>query len=216
MTRYGREELGAMAPVADRQMRRWELQLQNERLALERIAARLPQDVHPYVAISREAGADGGEIGRVVAQRLGCECFDNELLTYVLDKETGLVWERDPKSQSAQRYWYEAVDACLNASNGGRRGWRLPTVTELATLVAVDGPSPLPAGHPFEPIDIDLYWTANTSAFLDSGDQVYLWELTASLMTRRPNFADREMGPGGGAGVWCVRASGGFDGGKTP
>jgi cytidylate kinase len=88
MTKYAPEELSAIAPIADRQIRRWVMSLQAEgRLIPERMLARLPADVHPYVAISREAGAGGGEIGRLVAERLGCECLDNQLLTYMADRQ---------------------------------------------------------------------------------------------------------------------------------
>lgn len=57
-----------------------------ERLTPQRVLARLPGDVHPYVAISREAGAGGGEVGCAVAERLGCECLDNELLTHMAER----------------------------------------------------------------------------------------------------------------------------------
>jgi cytidylate kinase len=84
MVKPGREELRAIAPIAERQVRRWAMRLESEeRIAPDRMVARLPGMIHPYVAISREAGAGGGEVGHAVAAQLGCECLDNELLTYV-------------------------------------------------------------------------------------------------------------------------------------
>ena len=68
----------------------------------------------------------------------------------VLDKETGLVWEKSP--QSAAVSLSNARLACANKAVGGRKGWRLPALPELASLVdpAVVSPGPtLPAGHPF-------------------------------------------------------------------
>jgi cytidylate kinase len=86
MTRHTPTELSSIAPLADRQMKRWAMHLQSEqRLALERALERFPADVHPYVAISREAGAGGGDVGRLVAARLGYECLDNQLLTYMAE-----------------------------------------------------------------------------------------------------------------------------------
>lgn len=80
-------EGSAIAPIAERQITRWAMSLQaTERLVPQRMLARLPEDVHPYVAISREAGAGGGEIGRLVAERLGCECLDNQLLTHMAER----------------------------------------------------------------------------------------------------------------------------------
>lgn len=84
MVKKDREELRAIAPMVDRQVARWSMRLETEeRLVPDRMVARLHADVHPYVAISREAGAGGGEIGHLVAEGLGCECLDNKLLTYV-------------------------------------------------------------------------------------------------------------------------------------
>ena len=85
--KHARGELSAIAPIADRQMKRWAMSLQvAERLVPERMLARLPGEVHPYVAISREAGAGGSGIGRLVAERLGCECLDNQLLTHMAER----------------------------------------------------------------------------------------------------------------------------------
>ncbi len=51
----------------------------------------------------------------------------------VLDKETGLVWERSPSIKP--RTWYEAVGDCRSKNVGDRLGWRLPAIEELASLV---------------------------------------------------------------------------------
>jgi hypothetical protein len=93
--------VSAIAPIAERQITRWAMSFQaTERLVPHRMLARLPEDVHPYVAISREAGAGGGEIGRLVAERLGCECLDNQLLTHIraLRAARGPVQEREATS----------------------------------------------------------------------------------------------------------------------
>jgi len=68
----------------------------------------------------------------------------------VIDRETGLVWERSP--DAVQRDWILAQTHCMNRLVGGRKGWRLPGPQELASLIdpTVPGPGPkLPAGHPF-------------------------------------------------------------------
>jgi len=67
----------------------------------------------------------------------------------VLDRETGLVWQRTLDSLAALPGTY--ADRCLQAKIGGRLGWRLPTLPEFASLfdampMAVP---PLPPGHPF-------------------------------------------------------------------
>jgi Protein of unknown function (DUF1566) len=84
----------------------------------------------------------------------------------VLDRETGLVWQRNPTG-SAQN-WVNAAISChtLNGTlaPGGRLGWRLPSVEELGSLMDQTQPDPpLPAGHPFQGIEASYYWTATTA-----------------------------------------------------
>jgi Protein of unknown function (DUF1566) len=50
---------------------------------------------------------------------------------------------------------------CLTKTVANRKGWRLPTVQELASLH--DG-TLLPAGHPFLNVQNDIYWSASTTA----------------------------------------------------
>lgn len=119
----------------------------------------------------------------------------------VLDKETGLVWERTPSSATTS--WANAQNICSGTSTGGRRGWRLPTIWELMTLSdpSTDNPSLAP-GHPFQGISIDdNYWSSTA----DPGDA------TRALRER--------FGTGGGGVIigaksdlarrWCVRGPGG-------
>jgi hypothetical protein len=83
----------------------------------------------------------------------------------VLDKETGLVWERSPSSTMTD--WSNALRVCNGQSLGNRKGWRLPTIQELASLVdpTRSGPA-LPAGHPFVNVNLGPsgYWSATTDA----------------------------------------------------
>jgi hypothetical protein len=68
--------------------------------------------------------------------------------TGVLDKETGLVWERSP-SQSTHT-WSQAQDHCYDLDKGGRKGWHLPTVEQLASLIDTSESNPaLPNGNRF-------------------------------------------------------------------
>ncbi len=81
----------------------------------------------------------------------------------VLDKETGLVWERSPSTTLMS--WSDAIYHCYNMNVDGRKGWRLPTVEELASLVDPTQPAPtLPAGHPFTNVRSSFYWSATTLA----------------------------------------------------
>lgn len=129
----------------------------------------------------------------------------------VRDNETGLVWTRHAGVTPAT--WIEARQGCLGNTSGGRAGWRLPSIEELASLVdptvAFPGPT-LPDGHPFvvflpSPIDpFSFYWTATTRAdFPMTGNTTTAWIVSfgngflggASLKT------DTLL-------VWCVRGDG--------
>jgi len=124
----------------------------------------------------------------------------------VLDRETGLVWEQSPST--ALRSWANSLTSCNRLTVGNRRGWRLPTVQELASLtdpsVSFPGPN-LPPGHPFSNnvrVD-DRYFSATI--------------LTAGSTT--PSVWGVEFSDGEVVGLqqsdlhlaWCVRSGQGVD-----
>src|ERR1700737_1483516 len=81
----------------------------------------------------------------------------------VLDRETGLVWEKSPDATPGN--WYDAQLTCMDKTVGNRDGWRLPTVQEVKSLVDRTRPTPaLPAGNPFPGVQSDGYWSATTRA----------------------------------------------------
>jgi hypothetical protein len=84
----------------------------------------------------------------------------------VLDRETGLVWERSPQTDTVAG-GYLAPGTCTLKKVGGHPGWRLPTVQELASMIDLTQASPpyLPSGHPFINVQTgfsDYYWSATT------------------------------------------------------
>ncbi len=126
----------------------------------------------------------------------------------VLDKETGLVWERSP---STDDFYMRNVDPatyavlhCNDLTLGNRKGWRLPLIQELASLVDPSIPSPgpmLPSGHPFLNIQ-EFYWSANTDG--DQGEGFFWTQLfTTGAASPHPALA--------GSYAWCVRGLQGTD-----
>ena len=125
----------------------------------------------------------------------------------VLDRETGLVWERSPNqlgfSSSTdplfQLPWDFVEFGCLDRKTGGRLGWRLPTVDELLSLVdpTVSPPGPtLPAGHPFTNVQSSRYWTATQRAGGSVSSQ------NAYIVNFAQGFVDAGLPTALG---WCVR-----------
>ena len=92
----------------------------------------------------------------------------------VLDKETGLVWQRTPWVVAYT--WDEACNKTpYNSLIGGRLGWRLPTVVELTTLLDKGQTSPaLPIDHPF---NFNVYnyelWTATPYTYFGSTNKAW-------------------------------------------
>ncbi len=124
----------------------------------------------------------------------------------VLDKETGLVWEQAPVEPAST--WINAHVLCNVKGLGTRRGWRLPTFSELASLIDTSRPTgnpDLPANHPFTNVQNAIYWSASTAA----DEPTLAWEVNF-------NFGNEAGGPEREVKttsnfVWCVRGGIGAD-----
>jgi hypothetical protein len=111
----------------------------------------------------------------------------------VLDKETGLVWEKAPTGTGP---WLQALGQCIVKNVGGRKGWRLPSIQELASLVDATQVSPaLPLGHPFTVLSA-VYWSATTIA----EDPTLAWVVNVGNGDVFPHGKSTVSYP-----VWCVR-----------
>ena len=119
--------------------------------------------------------------------------FNNDA---VRDNNTGLVWEKSP--QTATATWNGARFTCINKNVGGQKGWRLPSIPDLTSLidpsVAPPGPT-LPSNHPFKNVQSAGYWSATTSAE-DSSDA---WFVYFGI-----GFVDNDSKTFSGH-AWCVR-----------
>lgn len=122
----------------------------------------------------------------------------------VLDTETGLVWEQSPSISIGT--WGTARNRCNQFSIGGRFGWRLPTIQELASLIDpinTGGNPDLPPGHPFSNVQSSHYWSATTFA----DDASLAWHVNFHL-------GDVEVLGVKSSSlffVWCVRGGSGVD-----
>lgn len=121
----------------------------------------------------------------------------------VLDKETGLVWKQSPSTgvYTWDHSGSNAQESCNDKTIFGRKGWRLPALQELASLVdpSVPGIPKLPSGHPFNYVQSDYYWSATDSTISPS----HAWDVT---------FYGGYVGDvdkGFSKYVWCVRGGSG-------
>ena len=116
----------------------------------------------------------------------------------VLDKETGLVWAKDANIAGGTKTWLDAIIYCRNISIADRKGWRLPTVDELASLIDLTQSDPaLPAGHPFINVQSNVYWSSSTN----EGDNTSAWVVVMSDGTAS-NYYDKAFNEY----VWPVRS----------
>lgn len=119
----------------------------------------------------------------------------------VLDKETGLVWEKSPSTTTYD--WIHAHFHCSQLKIGNREGWHLPTIEQLASLVDQTNRNPaLPTGHPFTNVQSNLYWSATTIP----NSATVAWDV---------NFSDGAVDDDGKfltVYVWCVRGGQSHDG----
>jgi Protein of unknown function (DUF1566) len=129
----------------------------------------------------------------------------------VLDKETGLVWEQSPGDtnnsgtvdESDRLNWIDGVSHCAKKTVGNRKGWRLPTVQELASLVDTVNTNPsLPSGHPFTNVQSLVYWTASSG---------YNGEPPWSIVFSNGTVTHGALTGTGTTFVWCVRGGQGVD-----
>jgi hypothetical protein len=113
----------------------------------------------------------------------------------VRDNSTGLVWEQAPPA-APQYNWTDARLQCLNKNVGNMRGWRLPSVVELTSLIDPSLPAPYVPSSMYTGVQPNTYWTATGN------------ETNTNLTKWNVNFADGLAGTGNksnGSLVWCVR-----------
>jgi hypothetical protein len=128
----------------------------------------------------------------------------------VLDRETGLVWERTPDTSLGTASWPTAQFQCNQKRLGNRMGWRLPTLQELTSLIdpSVSFPAAaLPVGHPFANVQSGVgsrYWTATSDGEFPLA--------TAWLVTFSNGGNLGEASKSGGSwSWWCVRGGHGVE-----
>jgi len=60
----------------------------------------------------------------------------------VKDIKTHLMWQDNKDAKTVKRDWQGAINYCKNLKLGGYKDWRLPSVSELFTIVDYDTYNP--------------------------------------------------------------------------
>ncbi|WP_280155387.1 DUF1566 domain-containing protein [Piscinibacter sp. XHJ-5] len=125
----------------------------------------------------------------------------------VRDNETGLVWTH-PLHWQGQPWpmsWHHAKLECANLAVGNRKGWRLPSVTELASLIDMSNPAEvkLPANRPFiyqQTPQGHAYWTSTPlkQPLSDLAPEVYVVGFQGGWVATIDATYFQGL-------VWCVR-----------
>ena len=123
----------------------------------------------------------------------------------ILDRETGLVWERTPDTATTSD-WGAAVTHCYQLELGGRKGWRLPTIEELSSLIDTTNSFPaLPDNHPFNTVAQGYYWSATTC--IATACTNHAWRVGI-----HDGAVGAEIKTDADFHAWCVRGRHGYDG----
>jgi len=129
----------------------------------------------------------------IVLQNWNSEAF--------LDRETGLVWERQPVNLTFD--WRNAMVNCRSHLIGNRRGWRLPSYEELTSLIdGTQNPIIPVAQQVFLGNPGDTYWTATQVENDISGASAY----TVTFGVPGDFEASQKVASWH---VWCVRGGSG-------
>ena len=83
-------------------------------------------------------------------------------LATVIDNQTGLQWQRTDATSPLN--WQEANEFCQSLNLIGLIDWRLPSITELTSLVNYFAGFPPLINSIFVNTDANRYWTATTLA----------------------------------------------------
>jgi uncharacterized protein DUF1566 len=114
----------------------------------------------------------------------------------VLDKETGLAWAKDA-NLDGDKNWKDAINYCHTLVIGNRKGWRLPTVEELSTLLdmSISSNFKVPSGI-FDNIQSNRYYWSSTECV---GDSALAWNVSMNY-----GLINRSLKPST-LWVWPVR-----------
>ncbi|THJ23046.1 MAG: DUF1566 domain-containing protein [Nitrospira sp. CG24E] len=171
----------------------------NHKNPLKQILATLDEIL---AKLDQGGGGSGGATGnytmRWEAHHPSVSRFTTVFTGAVMDKNTGLVWDHSPMvAPTGPTSWPGAVERCLNRAVGGTRGWRLPSVAELASVIDPSVPAPYVPGTVFTGLEAANYWSATPG--VEGSSNAYVVSLQDGLVGTSSKSSSNN--------VWCVRGA---------
>ena len=172
----------------------------DHRNPLRQILTKLDQVLAKLDGAPVTGSGSGGEVGNYTTRWDVNHPSTSRFITVfsgaVMDKNTGLVWDQSPiAAPTGPTSWTGARELCLNRAVGNARGWRLPSVVELTSLIDPSLPAPYVPGTVFTGVQSANYWSATASA-------------VGTISAFAVNFQDGLVGTSSKSSsnnVWCVR-----------
>jgi len=168
----------------------------------KQIMAKLDNILAKLNGASPSVGGSVGEVGNYTTRwdtnHPSASRFTIVFPGAVMDKNTGLVWDQSPMvAPTGPTLWTSARELCLNRTVGGTRGWRLPSVGELTSLIDPSLPAPYVPGTVFTGVQAAAYWSATASA---------VGTTSAFSLSFQDGLVGTSSKTGSSNHVWCVRS----------
>ena len=120
----------------------------------------------------------------------------------VVDNNTHLRWVKQPYPHASYEYLDASKYCAAYAQADPEESWRVPTITELRSLIDTQERDPaLPPGHPFNAGQDEIYWTCTTApsdwTFPNAIWKWVVW-ISEGKLRKRTIISSYEL-------VWCVQ-----------
>ena len=98
----------------------------------------------------------------------------------VVESRTGLTWDR---RETTGRNWQNALSYCADSTHEGKTDWRLPSFSELLTLLDYTDTSGARIHPAFTDATADYYWTSTTRGSLSPNTAFAVYFAEASFFS---------------------------------
>ena len=120
----------------------------------------------------------------------------------VVDNNTHLRWVKQPYPHASYEYLDASKYCAAYAQADPEESWRVPTITELRSLIDTQERDPaLPPGHPFNAGQDEIYWTCTTApSDWTFPNAIWKWvvRISEGKLRKRTSISSHEL-------VWCVQ-----------